>query len=194
MIIGPLLVESRFLANLRTFRDTVGHILLQLVFASLWALLLLYFFYTIVAIIKGASYVPTTHRRVARLIDLVQIKPGEKLLDLGSGDGRILFAAATRGATCVGVEINPLLCIYSRALARVKGIKGVTIKRCDFWRYNLADVDILTVYLVPIRLDQLKAKVFAEMKSGTRVVTAVYHFDNWEPEQREGDVAIYRVP
>ena len=172
----------------------MGHLLLQLLFSSLWATLLLFFFYTIVAIFKGASYVPTTHRRVARLLDLADIKPGEKLLDLGSGDGRILFAATKRGATCVGVEINPLLCIYSRLLAKFKGLSSVSIQRQDFWRFNLSEMDILTVYLVPIRLDQLKAKVFAEMKSGSRVVTAVYHFDDWEPERRDGDVALYRVP
>lgn len=172
----------------------MGHILLALLFTFLLALLTLFFFYTVIAIFKGASYVPTTHRRVARLLDLVEIKPGEKLLDLGSGDGRILFAAAKRGATCVGVEINPLLCHYSRFLAKLKRVKGVTIEEKDFWRRDLSDIDILTVYLVPIRLDQLKAKVCSEMKSGSRVATAVYHFKDWEPERRDGDVAVYRVP
>ena len=172
----------------------MGHILLALFFTFLLALLTLFFFYTVLAIFKGASYVPTTHGRVARLLDLAQIRTGDKLLDLGSGDGRILFAAAQRGATCVGVEINPLLCHYSRLLAKLKRVKGVSIEERDFWRYDLSDIDILTVYLVPIRLDQLKEKVCSEMRSGSRVVTAVYHFEDWEPERRDGDVALYRVP
>ena len=172
----------------------MGQIFLQLLMYSLWAILLLFFFYTIVAIFKGASFVPTTHRRVARLLDLADIKPGEKLLDLGSGDGRILFAAAARGAVCIGVEINPLLCIYSRLLAKFKGMSSVSIHRQDFWRFNLSEIDILTLYLVPIRLAELKAKVLAEMKSGSRVISAMYLFDDWEPERRDGDVALYRVP
>lgn len=172
----------------------MGHILLALFFTFLLALLTIFFLYTVVAIFKGASYVATTHRTVARLLDVAEIKPGEKLLDLGSGDGRILFAAAKRGATCVGIEINPLLCHYSRLLAKLKGVKGVSIEEKDFWLYDLSDTDIVTVYLVPFRLNQLKAKVLAEMKSGSRVVTAVYHFEDWEPERRDGNVALYRVP
>jgi len=172
----------------------VGHILLALFLLLLWALLTVFFVYTIIAIFKGASYVPTTHARVARLLEIAQIKPGDRVLDLGSGDGRILFAAAKRGATCVGVEINPLLCLYSSWMAKLKGISSVSIERRDFWNVNLSDIDVLTVYLVPIRLDQLKAKVVAEMKSGSRVVTAVYHFPDWVPEQSDGDICLYRVP
>jgi len=172
----------------------VGHIILALGFAVMWALLTIFFVYTVIAIFKGASYVPTTHARVARLLDIADIKPGDKVLDLGSGDGRILFAAAKRGATCIGVEINPLLCLYSSVLAKLKGASGVSIQRRDFWSVSLSEVDVLTVYLVPIRLDQLKAKVLSEMKSGSRVATTVYHFPDWIPERSEGDICLYRVP
>jgi SAM-dependent methyltransferase len=172
----------------------MGHILLALLFVIFWGLLTLFFVYTIIAIFKGASYVPTTHARVARLLDIAEIKAGDRVLDLGSGDGRILFAAAKRGATCVGVEINPLLVLYSAWMAKLKGLAGVSIMRRDFWRVDLADIDVLTVYLVPIRLDQLKAKVHSEMKSGSRVVTAVHHFPDWVPERSEGDICLYRIP
>lgn len=172
----------------------IGHILLALFFVSLLLLLGLHFCFTLIAIFKGAAYVPTTHARVARLMDLADISPGDKLLDLGSGDGRILFAAAKRGAICTGIEINPLLCWYSALLAKLKGLRSVTIKRTNFWDTSISDVDILTVYLVPIRLEQLREKILSEMRSGSRVITAVHHFPEWAPEKRDGDVCLYRVP
>jgi len=172
----------------------MAHVALALLLISLFLLLTAYFLYTLVAIFRGAAYVPTTHARVAQLLDLAAISPGDKLLDLGSGDGRILLAAAKRGATCVGIEINPLLCWYSRFRMKLFGVQGVTITRTNFWEFNLSDIDILTVYLVPLRMAQLKAKVVAEMKSGSRIVTSMYHFPEWVPERQEGDLCIYRVP
>jgi hypothetical protein len=171
-----------------------GHIALALLFTFLFVLLGVFFFYVIIAIVKGASYVPTTRSRVRRLISIAEISPGERLLDLGSGDGRILFAAAKRGAICVGIEINPLLVWYSALLAKLKGARTVTIIRTDFWNVNISDIDILTVYLVPRFIPQLKAKVFAEMKSGSRVITSVYHFPDWVPDKQEGGICLYRVP
>lgn len=172
----------------------LGHVALALFFALLLLLLGVYFVYTLVAIFKGAAYVPTTHSRVSKLIELASISPGEKLLDLGSGDGRILFAAADQGANCVGIEINPLLCWYSSLLAKLKRIENVSIQRTNFWDAPISDVDILTVYLVPIHLDALKRKVLAEMRSGSRVITSVHHFQEWTPEKSDGDVCLYRIP
>ena len=172
----------------------LGHVALALFLTTLLLLLGIYFIYTVIAIFKGAAYVPTTHSRVTRLIELAAIAPGEKLLDLGSGDGRILFAAAKRGAVCLGIEINPLLVLYSSLLAKVKRLKEVSIQRTNFWDYPLADVDILTVYLVPLHLEALRTKVLAEMRSGSRVITAVHHFPDWVPEGRNGDVCLYRIP
>ena len=172
----------------------VVHLILALVFLLLFILLGIYFAYTLIAIFKGAAYVPTTHSRVSRLIELAAISPGEKLLDLGSGDGRILFAAARKGAVCVGIEINPLLVWYSSLLARLKRVSDVSIQQTNFWDIPLGDIDILTVYLVPLHLEALRVKVLAEMRSGTRVITAVHHFPDWAPEKRDGDVCMYRVP
>lgn len=172
----------------------LGHVALAFFFLLLFFLLGIYFVYTVIAIFKGAAYVPTTRSRVRRLVELAAISPDEKLLDLGSGDGRILFAAAKRGARCVGIEINPLLCWYSSFLAKLKGLKGVSVQRTNFWDVSISDVDILTVYLVPIHLEALRLKVLAEMRSGSRVITAVHHFPDWVPEKCDGDVCLYRVP
>jgi SAM-dependent methyltransferase len=160
----------------------------------LLALLGIHFGYTLLAIVQGAPFIPSNHARVKRVLDLAAIIPGEKLLDLGSGDGRIVFAAAKRGAICVGIEINPLLFWYSSLRLRSKGLLTVTIKRANFWTFDISDVDVLTVYLVPLHMDRLKAKILKEMKTGSRVISVVYQFPDWIPEKSDGDVFLYRAP
>lgn len=81
----------------------------------------------IITVIFGAPYVPTRHKDIKLALDLLDLKPGQTLLELGSGDGRLLLAAAKRGWTAVGYEINPIMWLISawrlrphRQLARVK--------------------------------------------------------------------------
>jgi cyclopropane fatty-acyl-phospholipid synthase-like methyltransferase len=158
----------------------------------LHVILYVYLFYTIVAHFKGAAFLPTGKKNVERMLELAKVGEGDLLLDVGSGDGRILFAGAARGARCVGIEINPLLVWYSRAVARLKGA-AVTVKRADLWAADFSSVDVLTVYLVPQFLGKLEKKIKAEMKPGSRVVAAVYHFPDWVPAGREENVCLYIV-
>ena len=159
----------------------------------IWALLALYLVFTVVAIFAGAAPIPSTESTVKCMMDLANIQPGELLLDLGSGDGRILIAGAKRGARCIGFEINPILLWYTRLRARIQGLTSISVHGTNLWDADIKDADILTIYMVPIYMERLRKKIQAEMKPGSRVISGVYPFPDWEPEKTNGRVYMYRV-
>ena len=171
----------------------MGALTFAILIVFLWVLLVVYLVFTIVAIFAGAAPIPSAESTVKCMMDLANIQPGELLLDLGSGDGRILIAAAKRGARCVGFEINPILLWYSRLRARIQGLTSVSAHGTNLWDADIRDADILTIYMVPIFMERLRKKIQAEMKPGSRVISGVYPFPDWEPEKTNGRVYMYRV-
>ena len=115
----------------------------QAVLFALQIFLFIYFCYTVAAIFRGAAPIPTRSSNVRRILALSNVQPGELLVDLGSGDGRILRAAAARGARCLGFEINPFLCWYSRLRAWFGGSGAIVVEKCDFWRSDLSKADVV---------------------------------------------------
>jgi predicted RNA methylase len=127
------------------------------------------------------------------MMSLARIKAGEVLYDLGSGDGRVLFAAQALGARTIGYEINPFLYWYTRLRIALKQTAHVTVKRENFWDAPLRDANVVTVYLVPHLMERLKKKLQEETQPGTRVISAVYPFPDWEPLEQDGSVFLYIV-
>lgn len=171
----------------------MGLLVIGLILLVLQLSLALYFVFTVIAIFRGAAPIPSRQSTVRRMIAVAQVKRGDRLVDLGSGDGRILFHAAACGAQCIGFEINPFLCWYTRLRAFVTGAKGVEVSRSDLWKADLSSADVLTIYMVPQYMPRLKAKVQAEMKPGSRIVAAVYPFPDWEPKERVENVFLYTL-
>jgi hypothetical protein len=165
----------------------------RIVILALEVLLAIYFVYTLVAIAKGGAPIPSRTSTVQAMLTLANLQPGEALYDLGSGDGRILFAGAARGARCYGFEINPFLYFYTKVRAFLLGTHNVSVTRENFWLQELSDADVVSAYLVPHLMERLKNKLKAELKPGTRIVLAVYPFPDWEPEARQGLAYLYRV-
>jgi len=138
-------------------------------------------FYLTIAFLTGAPFVPTTNTASLAMMNMVKIKKGMKIYDLGSGDGRLLFLAADRGAEAVGYEINPFLVL----LTGVKKLwsKQRTSIRCywkNFWNADIQDADIVFVYLLPWRMDQLEKKLQTGVKKGTLVVSNSFIFPHWK--------------
>lgn len=164
-----------------------------LFFVFLELLLAVYFFYTMMAIFKGAAPIPSRGSTVQSIMKLADIRPGQRLYDLGSGDGRILFAAAKLGAHCTGFEINPFLFWYTRIRAFLTRASRVSVKRSDFWKNPINDADVVTVYLVPSAMARLQVKAKEELRPGTKIIAAVYPFPDWPPVQRDGKAYLYVV-
>jgi len=164
------------------------------VFLALCAIALFIFcLYTAYAMLVAAPYLPTDKKNVAKMITIAKLKPGENLMDLGSGDGRILIAAAQTGAFCHGVEINPFLYWWSKIKVIFGRHKNIKISRRDLWNTYLYEVDVLTLFFVGFRMQKIKDKIKQEMKPGTRVVSYGFQFPDWEPVQKIDQVYLYIV-
>ena len=123
--------------------------------------------------ILGAPYLPILKRDSKRLLELADLKPGQTLVDLGSGDGRLLRAAAAQGVRCIGYEINPYLVIISRLVCwRYRHL--VSIRTADFWRTPLPPADAVYIFGLDRYMDRFDQKFRAEISRPTKVVCYIF--------------------
>jgi ribosomal protein L11 methylase PrmA len=160
---------------------------LILLFAAIVTLILVIYF-----ALTGAPYVATDDMTLQEIIRAAQIKKGEKVVDIGSGDGKIVIALAREGAQAHGYEFNPLLVLYSRYRIRKLGLtKHAHIHWRDFWRENFSSYDVIVVYGISYIMKRLERKLRREVKPGTRVVTNYFPFPTWKPKKKYKNVALY---
>jgi hypothetical protein len=140
-------------------------------------------------------YIASDMQVVDAMLGMAGVRPGDYVIDLGSGDGRILIAAArSNGARGFGVDIDPSRIRESNANARQAGVSGrVTFRRQDLFQTPLAEADVLTLYLLPEINLRLRPRILAEMRAGTRVVSHEYDMGDWRWDQRQriGEATIY---
>ena len=115
-------------------------------------------------------YVPTPQAVVDRMLELAQVKPGDTVVDLGSGDGRIMITAAQKyGARGFGVELDPRLVRRSNDGARRAGVADrVKFLQQDLFKTDFHEADVLTLYLLPGMMVDLRSKIFNELTPGAR--------------------------
>ena len=132
-------------------------------------------------------YVPTPQAVVDRMLELAQVKSGETVVDLGSGDGRIMIEAARKyGARGFGVEIDPRLVQRSKEAAARAGVAGrVRFLQQDLFKTDFHEANVLTLYLLPDVNLALRPKILAELKPGSRVVSHDYAMGDWLPDAHE---------
>lgn len=134
---------------------------------------------------SGGPYVPTPPAVVNAMLELARVGPRDTVIDLGSGDGRIVLAAATRhGARGTGVEIDPELVARANAAARRAGIADrARFVHQDVMMADLSRATVVTLYLMPGMMARLRPKLLAELRPGTRVVSHDFRFDAWKPDR-----------
>jgi hypothetical protein len=143
---------------------------------------------------RGAVFFPSTHSHARRMAELADVSYGDKAVDLGSGDGRLVIALARKGAESCGYEINPALVILSRWNIRRAGFAGrAHIRWGSFWRADLAPFQAVTVFQGSFIMRRLEKKVTHELGSGARVVSDYWRFPNLRPELISGTVYLYRI-
>ncbi len=134
---------------------------------------------------KDVVWVPTTPELVEKMLDMAKVTPQDYVVDLGSGDGRNVIAAAKRGATAVGFEYNPDMVELSRRLAREAGVADkATFVQGDMFEADFSKATVLALFLLTDNLDKLKDK-FLKLRPGTRIVLNTFGVTGWEADESE---------
>jgi len=132
---------------------------------------------------KDVIWVPTPPELIAAMLDMAKVTPSDYVMDLGSGDGRIVIAAAKRGATALGIEYNPEMVELSKLNAQKEGVAGkASFMQADIFETDFSKATVITMYLLPDLNLKLRPKIL-EMKPGTRIVSHAFTMDDWEPDQ-----------
>ncbi|RPI51789.1 MAG: class I SAM-dependent methyltransferase [Acidobacteria bacterium] len=131
---------------------------------------------------KDVVWVPTPPELVEKMLDLAGVTSKDFVMDLGSGDGRNVIAAARRGARALGVEYNPDLVELSRRRAKDAGVaERATFVQGDMYKADLSQATVLALFLTPEHLDSMQDR-FLAMKPGTRIVLNTFPVTDWEPD------------
>lgn len=143
----------------------------------------------------GVIFVTTPHEAVHEMLRLAAVTRNDVVYDLGSGDGRIVIAAARDfGARAVGVEIDPKLIKESEENARNAGVGDrVRFVEQDLFRADLREATVVTLFLLPGLNELLRPKLMEELRPGSRVVSHMYDMREWQPDKtvRVGGSTIY---
>jgi SAM-dependent methyltransferase len=133
----------------------------------------------------GGPFVPTPWVILDEMLKLADIRPDDTVYDLGSGDGRLVIAAAERhGARGVGIERHPDLVVYSRALAERRGVADrVKFVEGDVLEADVRGATVVMMYLLPRLVVQLVPKLRAELPVGARIVSHDYSLEPWKPDK-----------
>jgi SAM-dependent methyltransferase len=135
-------------------------------------------------LMDGGPYVPTPHPVVARMLDLAEVRGGDVLFDLGSGDGRLVIEAARRGARATGIERDAELVRRARAGAASAGVsEHAEFRHGDLFEADLRAASVVTLYLLPHLLERLAPKLLAELRPGARVVSHDFPLAAWPADR-----------
>ena len=138
-------------------------------------------------------YAESEHETLDDLFELIQVKPGQKTLDMGSGDGRMVIEMARRGADAHGIEIIEKYVrrsLWKIAQANLSG--KAFIHRKDFWDEGLSSYDIITIYPMAIIIDELKKKLTREVKKGAIVVVNGFKIPGRKVWKEKGFTFVYK--
>ena len=157
--------------------------------ASRWVVLAFAFASTISTATEfartGGPFVPTPQAVVDAMLDVAKVGPQDFVVDLGSGDGRIVLTAAQRyQARGLGIDIDPELVKRSNATAEQRGLSSrVSFLEQDVLAAHIEDATVVTLYLLPGMMHELESKFAKELRPGTRIVSHDFPFGDWKPDR-----------
>jgi hypothetical protein len=134
--------------------------------------------------VNAGPFVPSPEKVVTDMLDFAKVGPNDFVIDLGSGDGRIVRTAALKyGARGFGVDIDEKLVRGANEAAQREGIADrVKFLKQDLFKTDISQATVLTMYLLPNTVNMLKDKLLKELKPGTRVISHDYRLEDWEPD------------
>ncbi len=132
---------------------------------------------------KDVIWVPTPQVLVDKMLDMARVTPKDYVMDLGSGDGRIVISAAKLGARAIGIEYNPYMVEFSRRKAAEEGVSDrATFVEADLFNTDFSRATVITMFLLQEINDRLRPKIL-DLKPGTRIVSNTFDMGEWEPDE-----------
>lgn len=138
----------------------------------------------------GAPYLPTLTPQVNAALTLADLQPGQTLLELGCGDGKVVLAAAKQGIRVIGYELNPVLAGITW-LRTWRYRKLVTVHCADFWRQQWPDADAIFTFLLPKYMAKLDKKVIQYAKGDVKVISFAFAIPNRTADAEKAGVFLY---
>jgi SAM-dependent methyltransferase len=132
---------------------------------------------------KDVIWVPSPPELVEKMLDMAKVMPGDFVIDLGSGDGRTVIAAARRGTRALGIEFNPDMVALSRRNAVGAGVADkATFVQADIFQSDLSNATVITMFLLTELNLKLRPTILS-LKPGTRIVTNSFRMGDWAPDE-----------
>lgn len=141
-------------------------------------------------LLAGAPYLPTLKPQVKTALELANLQPGQTLLELGCGDGRVLLAAARQGINAVGYELNPLLALLAWARTR-RYRRQIRVVWGDFWRANWPPADVIFTFLLPRYMAKLDKKCLRHPHKPVRLLSFAFAIPGKKPSHRKNGLYVY---
>jgi SAM-dependent methyltransferase len=143
---------------------------------------------------RDVMFLPTEESLVEKMVSLAKLRPQDRLIDLGSGDGRMVIAAAKRGARALGIEYNPrLVALAKRNAAKERVADRAEFIEADIFETDFSDSTVITMFLLPELNLRLRSQIL-DLKPGTRIVSNSYDMGDWKPDdstRAEADCSIH---
>ncbi|MDQ3159210.1 MAG: SAM-dependent methyltransferase [bacterium] len=138
----------------------------------------------------GAPYLPTRKEQIESSLDLLDLKKGQLLVELGSGDGRVLKAAGKRDIKAVGYEINPILVIISKIIT-FRYRKLVNTRWKSMWKADISQADGVYVFLLDRFMQKLDNKMKKEVKTGTKLISFAFKIKGKKISKKKKGLFLY---
>lgn len=134
---------------------------------------------------KDVIWLPTALSLANLMLEMAKVTPKDHVIDLGSGDGRLVITAAKRGATAHGIEYNPDLVELSKRNAQAEGVsKRATFEKADIFESDFSKATVITLFLLP-ELNMRLRPTLLDMKPGTRIVSNSFDMGDWAPDETQ---------
>jgi len=152
------------------------------------------FFIMLVSALIGIPCMPTHKKQAKILLELCKVGPGVKMVDLGSGHGRLVIMAGMLGADVVGYELNPFLVLISRYLVRKFGLEErVKIRWRSLYQADIKDADVVTTFLFAKPMVKLASGLFRDLKPGALVASYTFPIKDWQPIIEKEGISVYQI-
>lgn len=159
----------------------------------LFPILAIIFLIGVIFYVQGPPFVPSDDETTEEMVKMVKKYKGKKVIDLGSGDGKLVIALAKAGCEAHGVELNPLLVLQSRRRIREEKLKNAYIHWGNFWTIDLSSYDTVVIYGIKHIMKQLGKKMKQEMTPKSHIITNFFIFPQWKPVESRKRLLAYTV-